>query len=1264
MSTQNSYVRKRDGSFQEINFSKIQNRLKYLANGFISRENRTKLFVKSPNENESKLTSLNEINIATLTQKVIGTVVNNVQTDEIDEISARICAELSHEHPDYDEMSSRIIISNHHKHTRTRNCLGLTEHLYINKLVHKEYYKFVEKNYERIEKIINYSRDYQITYFGFKTLEKSYFLKSHKDKYSIERPQDLMIRVAIAVGMNPIDPYCDKAWKHIEVTYNYMSQRYYTHASPTLFNAGTPKQQLLSCFLLGSEDSLEGIMKTATDMSKISKRAGGIGWHFNWRSSGALIKSTHGPSSGSIPFLQMYDKLLCAFNQGGKRKGSGAAYMSIDHPDIENFIECRLPHKKVENTTPDLFLAVVMRDLFMQRALNDEKWSLFDPDECPGLLDSYSEEYESLYLRYEQEGKAKKIVKARTLSENLARCRLESGVPYVWNIDMSNRKTNQKNLGTVRSSNLCVAPETLILTDKGHIEIQKLHGQKVNIWNGKEYSEVKVKKTGENQQMMKISFSDGAELKCTPYHKFYIKTGQKYTGKKDIIYSKIVQIIKAKDLEVGAKLIKCDYPTVEFKEDLKYAYTNGFSSGDGYYDKRTKEDKRRNNKSLEDKAYCGIHIDYQKNDEVSEICQGISHIKKPYVALYGEKIKLLDHLDYVSHGEEKNDRLQVKLTVHLREKFFVPMNYSGKSKMEWLSGYADADGCIVSNTLQIACIHKQFLLNIKLMLQTCGINAKVSKNRDAGKSCLPDGKGGHKYFDTKEVWRLLVASGELQKLIKYGFSPKRLKIDTFVPQRCATHFISITKIENLDEKSDTYCINEPKRHAAIFNGVITGQCAEIVEYSSSKEYAACTLASICLPRFVESLESEGKNNGGNEEGKRFNFQKLIEVARVAFKNLNRIIDINDYPVVETEVSNLRHRPVGLGVQGLADTYHALKLAFDSDEAKKLNKEIFETLYYAVMCESCELARKQYFIYKKAFKENGYAHVVTGCKIVRSTDKSTEEVTKYAEYTSTKYTENLPTTCGAYSSFEGSPMSQGKFQFDLWDDELDYLVKYNSEFAKYNKKVELSNMWDWNSLREKINKFGVRNSLCIALMPTASTSQIMGNTEAFEPITSNIYRRDTLAGQFICVNKFLIRELIDLGVWNKDVENNIILNNGSVQQIDGIPEGMKERYKTVWEISQKVIIDQAADRGPFVDQSQSMNLHLGKNKKSMGVVTSMDKYAWLKRLKTACYYLRTQDLNNPQKFSVIPDKAKLEDYNKKTYNIPTVNEENVCVSCSG
>lgn len=889
------YVKKRNGTLQEIDGEKIRTRLIYLTLG-------------KPDKNEPiQLQYLEGIDIDLITKKVINNIVNNTQTNEIDESAARICHENSHENINNDKMASRIIISNLHKNTRGKTFLGITEYLYYpgnnntHSILSTAYYKFVEKNHDKIESLIDYSRDYRISYFGFKTLERSYLLR--KENLIVERPQHMWMRIAISINMNVNDYCCEKAWNCIVETYEAMSLGYYTHASPTIFNAGTNHPQLSSCFLLGSKDSREGIMKTAKDISKISKWAGGVGFHSDWRSCGSTIKGTNGTSSGPIPFLQMYDKLLSAFNQGGKRKGSGAAYMKIDHPDIVEFIECRLPHKTLDETTPDLFLAVVIPDLYMKRVHKNEYWSLFDPNDCPELMNKYGEEYEKIYIKYEQDGKARKRIKARDLLERLAYCRLESGMPYIMYIDAVNRRSNQKNIGVIRSSNLC---------------------------------------------------------------------------------------------------------------------------------------------------------------------------------------------------------------------------------------------------------------------------------------------------------------------------------------------------------------------------------QEISLYSDTQEYACCTLASLCLPQFVEEYDDKTKQTKQCEfpNNPKFNFMKLTKIARIAFRNLNKIIDVNWYPCIETELSNKRHRPLGVGVQGLADVYHKMKYAYDSTEAEILNKQIFETIYYACIVESCNLAKELYDKYKKTIKENGFANVVVNYRTRRKFNSVKDEedgnVYEIIEPVYKHVTEKeLATTSGAYSSYHNSPISEGKFQFDLWNDEYDAWQKTVDELSKYNSnftisgKTELSGMWDWDSLRQKIKKFGVRNSVAIALMPTASTSQIMGNTESFEPYTHNIYRRDTLAGSFICINKYMMKELSDLGMWNSDVYNCIMSNDGRLKYVEGIPDDIKNRYKTNYELSQKVSIKHEADRSPFVDQAQSANRYLNKTTKSISSVTTMDLYAWKMRLKTGQYYLRTEDFNDPQKFTIKVEKTQ---HHKKKENITTVDEKDICLSC--
>ena len=637
-------------------------------------------------------------------------------------------------------------------------------------LLSEEVYNIIQENKEILDSTIIYDRDFGYDFFGFKTLEKSYLLKLNGKV--VERPQHMIMRVAVGIHQNDIEGAIE--------TYNLMSERWFTHATPTLFNAGTPKPQLSSCFLLSmKEDSIQGIYDTLAQCAKISQSAGGIGLSIHdIRATGSYIRGTNGTSNGIVPMLKVFNDTARYVDQGGgKRKGSFAIYLEPWHADIYDFLELKKNHGKEEMRARDLFYALWIPDLFMKRVEEEGKWSLFCPNECPGLSDSYGEEFEKLYTKYEEEGRAKATVKARDLWFKVLDSQIETGTPYMLYKDACNEKSNQKNLGTIKSSNLCT---------------------------------------------------------------------------------------------------------------------------------------------------------------------------------------------------------------------------------------------------------------------------------------------------------------------------------------------------------------------------------EIVEYTAPDEVAVCNLASIALPRFV----IDGK----------FDHQKLFEITYVVTKNLNKIIDINYYPVEEARNSNMRHRPIGLGVQGLADTFIMLRHPFESEEAKKLNKEIFETIYYASLTASKDLAREN----------------------------------------------------GPYQSYEGSPISQGIFQFDMWN-------------------ATPSDRWEWDVLREEIMKYGVRNSLLLAPMPTASTSQILGNNECIEPYTSNIYARRVLSGEFVVVNKHLLIDLVKLGLWNEDLKDKLMINNGSIQEFDEIPDDIKELYKTVWEIKQRTIIDMAADRGAFIDQSQSLNLFI--QDPNYAKITSMHFYAWKRGLKTGMYYLRTKAAADAIKFTI-------------------------------
>lgn len=795
------YVVKRSGKKESIKFDKVTARIEKLS---------------------YKLSPL--VNVLEVAKKVIEGIYDGVQTTDLDNLAAETAAALAAKHPDYALLASRIAVSNLHKNTiKSFSDTARKLFYYVDKasgkktpLIADDVWKVIEENAELLDSTIIYDRDFGFDYFGFKTLEKSYLLKI--DGKVAERPQHMYMRVAVGIHKEDIE----SAIK----TYHLMSERWFTHATPTLFNAGTPKPQMSSCFLLTmKEDSIDGIYDTLKQTAKISQSAGGIGLSIhNVRATGSYIGGTNGTSNGIIPMLRVFNDTARYVDQGGgKRKGAFAVYLEPWHADVFEFLDLRKNHGKEEMRARDLFYALWISDLFMKRVESNGEWSLFCPNEAPGLSECWGEEFENLYTRYENEGKARKTIKAQELWFAIVEAQIETGTPYLLYKDAANSKSNQQNLGTIKSSNLCT---------------------------------------------------------------------------------------------------------------------------------------------------------------------------------------------------------------------------------------------------------------------------------------------------------------------------------------------------------------------------------EILEYTSPEEVAVCNLASLALPRFV----TEGQ----------FDHQKLFEVTYEITKNLNKIIDNNYYPIEEARRSNLRHRPIGIGVQGLADVFILLRLPFESELAKVLNKNIFETIYFAAMTASKDLAKEQ----------------------------------------------------GAYETFAGSPLSKGIFQFDMW-------------------KVQPTDRWDWETLRQEVITHGARNSLLVAPMPTASTSQILGNNECFEPYTSNIYSRRVLSGEFIIVNKHLLKDLINLGLWNNEMKNAIIAANGSIQHIASIPAEIRELYKTVWEIKQRTLIDMAADRGAFICQSQSLNLFVDTPTASK--LTSMHFYGWKKGLKTGMYYLRTQAATQAVQFTVEKkenvqeqqtpsspvEKEIQNNIDEITVDIsgPTCSMEEGCITCS-
>lgn len=994
------FVVKRDGSTEEMKFDKVTNRVNQLCFGL----------------------DLSFVNPTKVAQKVISSVTDMISTSQLDSIASSVAADLVWMHPDYSLLSGRIAASNLQKETCDLFSEAMKA-LHENGIISDETWEITQKYEEILNGAIVTERDFEYDIFGFETLKKSYFLRVGEKIH--ETPQYMMMRMSIGIIGDNIEDILE--------LYGVLSKRLYTHATPTIFNAGTPRDQLASCFLVAmKDDSLEGIMDTAKECAQISKYAGGIGVHVhNIRATGSHIVGTNGASSGLIPFLRIYNAVALAFNQGGKRKGSFAIYLEPHHADIELFIELRKNNGDEELRCRDLFLCIWTSDLFMERVNKDERWSLFSPDAAPGLSDVYGDDYVQLYEKYEREGKATRVISARELWISIINCQIETGTPYLVNKDQANLKSNQSNIGTIKSSNLCVAGETLILTDTGYHPIGELSGEEVNVWNGEEWSNTTVVQTGVNQPLVKVVLSNGSTIECTPYHNFYIETESRP--------------IDAKSLQPGMKLIKHDLPVVEdpAAEDFPYAYTAGFS--------RSR----------------------------------------------------------------------------------VPINYSIKSKLEWLAGVCDSDGTVASNqSIHLSSIHVEYLTNIMYMLQTMGIHSRMC-----------------------ETNRLSI--DDTQKLVEMGFAPKRLSIVRRADAQCSVKVVSVIDEGRTD---DTFCFTEKKRGMGMFGGVLTGQCAEILEVSTPDEIAACNLANICLPRYFD-------DNG------EYDYQKLSDMAGFAVKNLNKVIDRSFYPVDSARRSNKRHRPLGLGVSGLHDVFHKMKIAFDSPEAADVNKKIFESIYRGAIIQSINEAKVH----------------------------------------------------GPYSSFAGSKASEGKFQFDLWD---------NFDHS--------SLMWDdWNDIRADMVKYGLRNSLLTALMPTASSATIAGVTECFEIQTSNLYSRKVLSGQFTVINKYLVTELIKLGLWNEPMSHEIMRNEGSVATVKGIPDDIKRRYRTVWEYSMRTVIDMSADRAPFVCQTQSLNMYMSRP--TVKKMNSMFMYAHEKKLKTLMYYLHTKASAAAIKF--------------------TVGEEEECVACS-
>lgn len=1094
-------VIKRSGRVEDVKFDKVTNRISKL-----------------------RYELSEHVDASMIAKHVFSSMYDNITTHEIDTLSAEICIGMITSDPDYEILATRIVASNIQK-TAPKKFSDAMCILYDAGIVTEE----VKRISFLVDVSIKPDRDFTFGYFGIKTLEKGYLQKVKN--VIVETPQYLYMRVAVGIHGDDI--------KAVIETYNAMSTGACIHATPTLFNAGTHRPQMSSCFLVSNkEDSIDGIYDTLKECAQISKWAGGIGLHIHdVRSNNSIIKGTNGRSDGIIPMLRVYNATARYVNQAGRRKGSIAMYIEPWHADILDFLDIRLNQGDEEARCRDLFSALWIPDLFMKRVESGGDWSLFCPNKARGLSDVYGEEFDALYEKYEREGLADATIPVVDIWKAIIKSQSETGTPYMLYKDACNKKSNQKNIGTIKSSNLCVAPETTILTRDGHVVISKLKDCEVEVWNGEQFSKVSVKQTGQDQELLTVRTSKGLSLRCTPYHKFWI------VGHGDAV--------EARNLKKDMKIIKHQLPIINDSEKIqKYAYTHGLFCADGTTS--TTEKERRCHFKAKENGLCMRHQTNIKEYNEDGICQANSHTEQKWLDLYHVKKDLIKYLDYdYACTNDAYNKIRLRLPKDIDDKFFVPMDYSLKTKLEWLAGVLDGDGCVQRHqggrgvSIQLGSINYDFLNKILLLLQTIGVNSRLNVVRDEAMKDMPGGR-----YITKKMWRLLISSGCVECLKNLGLHTRRLNIIVDnLPNRQALHFDKIVAVEDLGETADTYCFNEPLRHMGIFNGILTGNCSEIVEYSNHDETAVCNLSSIALPTFVD------------KETRTFNHEKLHAITKMITRNLNKVIDRNFYPTEAARRSNMRHRPIGIGVQGLADVFILLGLPFDSEKSRDLNAHIFETMYHASLEASCELAEIN----------------------------------------------------GSYETFDGSPASQGILQFNMWD-----------------RAPRFSGLYDWEDMRVRVKK-GIRNSLLLAPMPTASTSQILGNNECFEPYTTNIYLRRTLAGEFVVVNKHLVRDLQALGLWSKEMKDLMIKSGGSVQNITDIPDDIKDIYKTVWEISQKVIIDMAADRGVFVDQSQSMNLFV--ESPTLSKLSSMHMYAWKSGLKTGMYYLRSKAKARPIQFSL-------------------------------
>jgi ribonucleoside-diphosphate reductase alpha chain len=1043
----------------------------------------------------------------------------------------------------------------------------------LKSILHEDYYKFIMENKERLDNMINEEEDMNFNLFAVETLAKSYLARIKKDSKTIilETPQYMYLRVSTYLWFESNKDNKEKSLIKIEKMYNEISLGKYSMASPTMFNAGLFKSQLASCFIYNVGDSIQSISKGWHDSAIISMNSGGLGIDFTSLRHSEI--GQHGETTGIIPWIKITAQILLTVDQGSKRKGSGTAYLCCWHIDIEEFLDLKKSSGPEDMRAREMFYALWISDEFMRRVESDEDWTLFCPNKVPKLDVKWGMDFEIAYRNFEKKVATGKIVhfrvvKARELWKKIILTQIETGMPFILYKDAINRKSNQKNLGTTRLSNLCVDGDTFILTDQGNIPIRDITDKKVNIWNGKEWSEVIPRKTGENKNLLTVKLSNGVEINCTPEHKFYVEKSYQ---------PDIPLMVDAQNLTRGVKLIKYSLPKQPIvyekpNKDFLYPYTHGFFTGCGSYDK--------------------------------------GH---PVLNLSEEKKLILSHINYKTYKNTVKGGINVILRKDLNTKFEVPHRSSVEDRIKWISGYADSKGVICINgekeTLKITSIHKVFLLEVRLLLQTLGIDSEVIQLVNTKED----------YYEV--MYSIIINSYNLWMLQIIGLDLHHLKLNKVKPNMNNFSVITVKEVISGPQNVDTFCFTENKRNMGMFNGILAGNCTEITLFTDKDNIASCNLGSIVLNSCIKYNNSKPF----------YDFEELENLTRSMIRNVNQMIDRNYYPqeVPQIKYTNLRNRPIGVGVQGLADVFAILDLPWTSIEARKLNEMIFETMYYASVSETVKMAKES----------------------------------------------------GAYETFRGSPASEGLFQFDLWD-----LEKVEKEFESKTKekpfisadfidkhlrtrKGSNSGRYDWESLRIDMVKYGMKNSMLMALMPTASSASILGNNEAMEAYTQHIYTRTVLSGQFVMINKHLVKDFKEINMWNTDVVKDICKNNGSIADIsEDISDldklnrlkFLKEKYLTSFEIPQKVLLDMSLDRGRYICQTQSFNCWM--KEPTFTRLNAFHFYGWKGGAKTGMYYLRQTAKTNPINFSIDSINIKPSNLNNKNRDKIECDEE-VCVSCS-